>query len=167
MRAIRPFARRYGWSGRYGVRRYGSPWYRGYRRPGVWGRPWYGGARPWYRGARPWYGGRPWYAGAGVAAPEPEPDAGPPPPQPGFRWVAVPIGAPPPIAGPPPPMPTPPSEPEPAPSGPGAAPPPGGASGNGGSPQSEFGYFRDQYGPRTAPSGRWVRRAGKIVLLDV
>ena len=104
-----------------------------------------------------------------AGAPRPAPDgtrtgAGaeppPPPPQPGYRWVAVPIGAPPPVAEPP------------AGAGSGAAartgpPPPGG----GGRPtQSEFGRLRLRtwrYGGGTGPSGRWIRRAGKIIVLDV
>ncbi|GIE99846.1 hypothetical protein [Paractinoplanes rishiriensis] len=124
---------------RFGFRpgfRPGFRGFRGYRH----GRPYWG-----YRG-RPYYGPRfgryrNGYAGPGYiegAPPPPAEPAGPPPPeppQPGYRWVAVPIGAPAPAA----------AAPEPAPPGgppPDAPPPPGPA-------QSEWEqalYGEAQYG---------------------
>lgn len=157
LRRISPFARRV-----YGQRRGG---YRGGSRSGR-----YGGRRPGWRtryGSRR-YGrggyGRRYYPsryGYGYGTPfpqfapqepEPEPMAEPPAPQPGFRWVAVPVGAgAPPPAGPP--------------SGPGAIPPepmsappaePGPPAG-----QSEFGF-----GGYRAARGSWYRRGSSIVLHD-
>jgi hypothetical protein len=159
--------------------RYGRP-YR-YR-----GRPYWGYRGPRYRG----YG----YAGPGyVEGPPPpaEPTGPPPPPeppQPGYRWVAVPIGAPVPMVTPP--------EPAPADAAPGAAdapPPPGPAQGEwneapygeapyGEAPDGEAPYGEASYGefqPGPGPGeweapmrngngdsgGRWVRRHGKIELL--
>jgi hypothetical protein len=154
LRAISPIARgvygrRYGGYGRSygGYGRYG-----GYRRSGAWGGP-----RRWggYRGyGHRGYGYRPGYTppyqpGA-EPAPEPAPEPSQPPAQPGFRWVAVPIGAPPP------------PEPPPADAGPSGPPAPPG--------QSEFGQsgYGPGYGHMTGgPSGRWIRRAGKIIVLDV
>lgn len=148
LRAVSPLAR-----GFYG-RRFGGPGYRGYPR--------FRGQRrysPW-RGARGWgyrrYGFQPW-ASAGLAAAEPPSEPEPPPPQPGYRWVAVPIGAPSPSVAEPAPS----AEPPPAASQP---PEPGSAT------ESEFSQNGDGRGSRRmggGPSGRWVRRPGKIILLDV
>jgi hypothetical protein len=207
LRSISPLARRF-----YGRR------YPGLRRPWGYGRPygrygyrprWGGGYRPYWRryGYRRPYWRRYGYRFPGAPAfpapvgepppePPPEPVPGPalepppPPPQPGFRWVAVPIGAPPPPeAPPPPPPPGPPAEPPPGP-GAGAPPPEPGAA-----PQGEYEgyrrsrrYRRSRYGGYRgyggtggyggaggdeddggagAPSGRWVRRDGRIVLYGV
>jgi hypothetical protein len=206
LRAFSPLVRR-----AFGFRRYGgyrggyrgSRYYGGYRgsryHGGYRGPRYYGG----YRGPR--YGYRYGYgygyppagyveglppepAGpppAAAPAPPPEP---PGPPQPGFRWVAVPVGAPPPAVVPP----------EPAPAGPPPdAPPPPGQPGQGEWGQTEWNqgeyqpgewgqgeYQPGGYGPGTGEygpgfeatpganghdgdgqAGRWVRRRGKIVLL--
>jgi hypothetical protein len=138
VRRITPFARRFFRGGRHTgflrghARRY-RPGYRGYR-------------TPYYRrGLRP-YG----YPAAVVEPPpvEPAPEPSQPPAQPGFRWVAVPIGAPAPGVAVP------------------AEQPPGADSKEPPAPgQSEFapnGY--GQYGGGRF-SGRWVRRDGKIILL--
>jgi hypothetical protein len=176
LRSISPFARRY-YGGRYGFRggyrggyRYGRPYrgyYGGYGRYGRYGR--WGGYRRYGYGYPQPAAPAPEPGGEPAAAPPPPPEPPPPPPppaQPGYRWVAVPIGAPAPPGGPP------------APPGPGAdAPPPEpGAPG-----QSEFGY--DGQGPGYgrwggggpgygrwgggggSPAGRWVRRGGKIIIL--
>jgi hypothetical protein len=215
LRSISPLARRF-----YGRRYYGfrRPW--GYGRP--YGRYGYGARRYWGGGYRPYwrrYGYRPPYwrrygyrwpgapaypAPVGEPAPEPAPgpapEPPPPPPQPGFRWVAVPIGAPPPPEALPPPPETPPPPP-PAPPGP----PPGPGNGApspepGAAPQGEYESYRryrryrrsryggyrgygggyggyggaggaggdeDDGGGAGAPSGRWVRRDGRIVLYGV
>jgi uncharacterized protein (DUF697 family) len=136
---IRPYARRYGFGYRGGYGRYGHP----YRYGGWRGR--YGHYGPYGRwGGR--YGAS--YGGAPDAQPAPPaPDAGPPPdqppgpPQPGFRWVAVPIGAPPP--GEPPP--------------PGAGGPPPGPDAGAPPAQGEFA------GPDAG--GQWVRRGHKIIVM--
>ena len=186
LRSISPLARRY-----YGRRYYsfGRGWGRPYGRWYGYGpRRYWGGYRPaWGR-----YGYR--YPGASaypVPSAEPSPEPGPapepppPPPRPGYRWVAVPIGAPPPpeMAPPPPP---------PGPPGPGADAP---SSDPGAAAQSEFGYrrYRRRYrgyggsrgygsygvyggagggeeddgggGGSGSPSGRWIRRDGRIILL--
>jgi len=157
-RLITPFVRGYG--GRY----------RGFRRGWGYGRPsWrygYGGRRYWggrYWGPRRYWGRYGYGYGYPPQAVEPAPEPGapaapdqPPSPQPGYRWVAVPIGA----SAPPGAAPEPPAPP------PGAAPPEPGAA-----PQSEFGY--DGPGPGYdrrgdgpgGPAGRWVRRGGKIIVL--
>jgi hypothetical protein len=175
VRVVAPFARgrRRRYYRRYGgYRRYGYPRYRGYRGYGPWRGP-----RPYWRRYRP-YGYGPPIAGFQPPPFEPGPDQGPPPPQPGFRWVAVPIGAPPPDSPPPPE----PAGPEPG----GDAPTSSGAT----AAQSEFGRFgrygrrrryglggrygqgggydQNGYSPMVGgPSGRWIRRAGRIILLDV
>jgi len=139
---FRPHARRYGG---FGYRRhgggYGRRWGGGYGRPwgGGYGRPWGGRYGGWY--GRPWgrYGG--WSGGyAQPADTGPAPDAGPPPeappppPSPGYRWVAVPIGA-----------------PDPAPPAPDAGPPPGqGASAGPGAPAGPGGPG----GPGGPPPGQ-------------
>jgi hypothetical protein len=123
-RAIRPFARRF-----FGPRGFRRRFRAGpsFRRFPV-------------RGPR--FGLRPRF-GFGVPVPvaEPEPVLEPPgPPAPGFRWVAVPIGAPDPVpAAPAEPPPT--AEPTPA--------------------ASEYEYSGNGHGQ----GGRWVRRNGKIVVL--
>ncbi|MEV5961049.1 hypothetical protein AB0L70_04760 [Kribbella sp. NPDC051952] len=187
LRSISPLARHvFGRSysrSRYPGRRYGSP-YRGGYRPGWRGysHPGYGSRRYWPPRYRSSYGypSAP-YAGPGPEPmPEPPPSAPPGPPQPGFRWVAVPLGQ---------PDPTPPPPPEPA---PGAEPPAAPAGADGAAPpQSEYGRYRGYGGRRrgrgyggygssssyssssggdgdgTGGSGRWIRRSGKIILLDV
>jgi uncharacterized protein (DUF697 family) len=144
---IRPYiGRRFG-----AYRRYGG--YGGYGRPY---RRYYGGrvARPYRR----YYGGS-YYGPAGSDVGPPEPPGGPPPdsgpPPPGFRWVAVPIGAPLPGAPPgiasPMPEPAPPAGPGPGPTGPDpSAPPP---------PQSEMSGMMGVDG-----GGQWVRRGHKIIV---
>jgi hypothetical protein len=136
LRVISPLARRY-WGRRYyGLR----PGYRyGYRRP-YWRRDWGYGYGPRRRRRYGPYGYPSYYYGGPVAAPpepEPGPEPTPPPAQPGYRWVMVPIGAPPPA----PPEPAPPPPPPPAPPGPepaaGAAPPESAAA-----PQTELGWRR-------------------------
>jgi uncharacterized protein (DUF697 family) len=139
---IRPYARRYGGGYRGGYGRYRHPyrsggWYGRQGRFGPYGR--YGGGR-----YGRYYGGQP----DGQAA-APAPDAGPPPgeppgpPRPGFRWVAVPVGAPPPD-GPPPP---------------GAGGPPPGPDAAGPPAQGEFS------GPGGDGGGQWVRRGHKIIVM--
>ncbi len=152
LRSVTPYARRY-YGPRYaGVRRYGHGG--GYRGYGGWRGPGYRRyGSPFGSGYRRY--GATWpYGYPQGAEPPPEPSPVPPAPQPGFRWVAVPIGA-------PAPQPEPPAEP------PQAGPPPG-APAPGGGPQSEFGWGdggrRRRYGA-SGPSGRWVRRGGKIILL--
>ncbi|MFF5078554.1 hypothetical protein ACFY36_16005 [Actinoplanes sp. NPDC000266] len=174
-RFARPFLGRavrrvFGGRSRFGYR----PGYRGFR-PGYrggyrggyrYGHPYRRYGRPWgYRGHRygPGYSYGPGYVD-GPPPPEPSgpppagPPAGPPssppePPQPGFRWVAVPIGAPPPPSVPPEPAATPPAPP----SGgapPDAPPPPGPTSGEWESqygetppgPYGEMQYGEMQYG---------------------
>ncbi len=204
LRAFSPLARRAlgirRHPGQRGGYRYGRPsgrYYGGYRGP-----RYYGGYRgPRYRGYGYGYGyGYPPPAGYPVGPP-PEPMGPPPaaspeppaPPQPGYRWVAVPIGAPPPPVVPP----------EPAPPGPAAPPeaaPPGGPAQPAQSEwnQSEWNqgewnqgewnqgewnqgewepgeYQSGGYGAGEAPgmsgpdgdgqTGRWVRRSGKIIIL--
>ena len=163
LRAVSPFARRY----------YGRRYYGGYRRGYRYGRPWgargrwgYGyGARRWprYRYGYRGYGYRGYgYPSpmVGVPGPEPPPEPPPemPPPQPGFRWVAVPIGAPAPAPEPPPP---PPAEPPPPPGPPGPPGPPEGAPGSpppgAPNPQGEFGWRRR----RRRRYGRYGRRYGR------
>lgn len=145
MRAVSPIARQLLTRPRGGYRGYGG----GYRRYGL-----RRGPRRYWRGY-PRYGHRPRWPSDYPQAVEPgqEPAAEPPPPpQPGYRWVAVPIGAPAPSASPP--------EPAPLLGGPPAEPPPA---------QSEFGRYdyRPAHGSRTTgPSGRWIRRPGKIIVLD-
>jgi hypothetical protein len=166
LRVVSPFARRY-----YGQRYYGRRIHRGYwpgyryRRP--YSRRYYG-----YRRYRPRYGyGYPAYdyppAIAPPVTPEPAPEPPPGPPQPGYRWVAVPIGAPvpppepaepppvtPPAAAPPPPMP--PAPPE----GAGGALP----AGSGSPTQSEYGWRGrrryGRYGRRHRRYGRYGRYGG-------
>ncbi|WP_446220320.1 hypothetical protein [Micromonospora sp. IBHARD004] len=199
LRAVSPLVRRALGVRRYGVSRGGSRYGRPYRRS-------YGG----YRGPRHWGGYRgPRYGGyrypygypppSGYVEGPPEPMGPPPaafpgpspeppgPPQPGYRWVAVPIGAPAPPVVPP----------EPAPSGPAAPPdgPPPGQPGQGEWNQGEWNqgewdqgewdqgeWNQGEYQPGgyaqeagEAPgmngsdgdgqAGRWVRRRGKIVVL--
>jgi uncharacterized protein (DUF697 family) len=150
LRAVSPIAgrfygQRYAFRGGYGspYRRYGYGYRYGPRGGGGYGYPRWG-----YRRGGGGYG----YPYSQYAAPSPQPpgpEAPPePPPQPGYRWVRVPIGAPTPTPEPPPPA--------------GAAPPEPGAPG-----QGEFAF--DGQGPGfggpPSPSGRWVRRNGRIVLL--
>jgi hypothetical protein len=206
LRMVSPLARRY-----FGRR------YHGFRRGYRYGRPYrgYGGRRWGYRPGRYWgYRHRryspgyrrdrggflppayPPYAGP---APAPGPEAGAepglPPPQPGYRWVAVPIGAPEPTSMPP--EPPPPPAPEPASSGsPASAPSPEPAA----AAQGEIGFrrsrrYRGYGGSRgyrrygyggyggggsgggdgddggdgtdggSRPGGRWIRRGGRIIVL--
>ncbi|XVV08745.1 hypothetical protein ACQP2X_28300 [Actinoplanes sp. CA-131856] len=180
-RGFRPGYRGYRGGYRYGhpYRRYGRPWgYRGYRYGPGYG-PGYSYGPGYVEGPPPEPSGPP------PAGPPPAPPAGPPPepPQPGFRWVAVPIGAPPPPSVPPEPAPAaPPSGATP----PEAPPPPGPTSGEwesqygeapyGEAPygETQYGEFQPEYqqGEWEAPQnghgdggGRWVRRGGKIELL--
>ena len=112
----------------------------------------------------------------------------PEPPQPGFRWVAVPIGAPAPTAAPPEPAAADGAAPAAAGPPPDAPPPPGPTQSEwyeaqyGEAPYGEtqygetpYGEFQPGYGQGEweAPmqnghdgGGRWVRRNGKIILLD-
>jgi hypothetical protein len=187
LRSISPFARRYHGRRYHGFRRgyrYGRP----YRRWGYGPRRYWGGYRRDRYGYRPPLGYPP-YAGPGPApGPEPAPE---PPPQPGYRWVAVPIGAPDPSAvpaGPAADVPPPTAAPG------GDAPPPEAA---GPAAQEEFGrrsrrsrrqrryrgygaggYGAGGYGGDSgdgdgddggsgSPSGRWIRRGGRIILLGV
>ena len=152
VRSVSPYARRYYGSRYRGFvrgRAYGRPYgrsYGGYRRPGRY----YG-----YRG----YRGYPRYGyPAGVPAPVeipaavgPEP-AAEPPARPGYKWIAVPIDTPAPPAGPEPAAP--------APAGNGAPPAPGGDDGAAAGSQKEFGV-----GGFGGPSGQWIRRNGKIIVL--
>ncbi|SIS00808.1 hypothetical protein [Micromonospora avicenniae] len=203
LRAVSPLVRRALGVRRYGVARggfrYGRPYrrsYGGYRSPRHWG----GYRGPRYGGYRYPYGYPPpsgYVEGplepmgpppAAFPGPSPEP---PGPPQPGYRWVAVPIGAPaPPVV---------PSEPPPGPAAPPDGPPPGqpgqgewgqGEWGPGEWAQGEWGHGewgqgewnQGEYLPgvyaqeaEDAPgmngsdgdrqTGRWVRRRGKIVVL--
>jgi hypothetical protein len=162
--AVSPFARRY-----YGRRYYGG-YRRGYRYGRPYGRRYYGYRRYGYRGYRPWYRYRGYgypasygYPPPAMAPPMPEPAPEPPPmppgppgpPQPGYRWVAVPIGAPTPPAEPPEPPPPPPAAP---PDGAAGAPP----AGAGAPAQSEYGWRRRRrrrYG-RSARYGRYGRYGG-------
>ena len=144
LRAVSPFARRH-----YGRRYYGG-YRRGYRYGRPYGRRYYGYRRYGYRGYGPRYRYRGYgypgsygYPPPAVPPPMPEPGPEPPPmppgppwpPQPGYRWVAVPIGAPPPPAEPAEPPPTsPPAPPE----GAAGAPPAGAAA----PAQSEYGWRR-------------------------
>lgn len=143
LRAVSPFARRFVGGPHFGRRLgYRSTW--PYRRRYLGPRFRRYGYGYGYRG----YGFPP--SAGPVPEPFPEPFPEPPGlPQPGFRWVAVPIGA------PATPEPVPPSAPPPD------QPPPG-------APQGEFGWGSRGYGRRrsTGPSGRWIRRGGKIIVLD-
>jgi hypothetical protein len=147
------FGRRF-YGGRYGGRFYGRRGYGygyGYRRPY---RRFYG-----WRGRPRYYGyGYPGAYGYGypVQGPEPGPLGGPPPepvpdqppaPRPGYRWIQVPIDA---------------APPEPPAPGPEPPPPPGQPA------QSEWETDEWEAGGNghAADAGRWVRRRGRIVLLD-
>ncbi|HEV7713032.1 MAG TPA: hypothetical protein VGP16_32865 [Asanoa sp.] len=209
LRAFSPLARRAfgfrgGYRGRSGYRggyrgpRYGGGYrYGGYRGP-RYGYRGYGGPRYGYGygypvGAAPIEGPPDPFPPPPVTAPAPPPEP-PGPPQAGFRWVAVPIGAPPPPSAPPEPAPpgagAPPDAAPPTGQGP---PPPGQSEWNEWNPgewgpntaewgETEWGQGEDEYQPgEFAPagygeapgpnghddgqSGRWVRRRGKIVLL--
>ena len=126
--------------------------------------------------------------GRSAAAAEPAGPPPPEPPQPGFRWVAVPIGAPAPTAAPPEPAAADGAAPAAAGPPPDAPPPPGPAQSEwyeaqyGEAPYGETQYGETQYGEFQpgygqgeweAPmqnghgdgGGRWVRRNGKIELL--
>jgi uncharacterized membrane protein YgcG len=183
LRAISPLARRY-WGRRHSGFR---PGYRyGYRRP-------YGGRYYGY-GRRRWWGGRPYgyppYYGPSAAPPPeaepaPAPEPPPPPPQPGYRWVAVPIGAPPPEPSAPPPPPPEPAAGAPSPEPAGQAQSEvgwrrrgrgyrgyrgyGGSRGYGGYGGSGGygGGDGDDDSGSGAPSGRWIRRGGRVILLGV
>jgi hypothetical protein len=182
---------------RVGFRGGFRPGYRGGFRYGRHYRPYYG-----YRGRSYWGYRGPRYRGYGYAGPSyvegpppPVEPAGPPPPeppQPGFRWVAVPIGAPAPMAAAPEPAPAAADGAAPAAAGPppDAPPPPGPAQSEwyeaqyGEAPygygetqygETQYGEFQPGYGQGEweAPmqnghgdgGGRWVRRNGKIELL--
>ena len=118
LRALSPLARRASGIRRHGGPRGGSRYGRPYRRSygGYHGRSYWGGYRgPRYGGYRYPYGYPPpsGYVGGppepmGPPPPAfPAPSAEPPgPPQPGYRWVAVPIGAPAPSMAPPEPAPS-------------------------------------------------------------
>lgn len=123
LRRVSPLARRF-FGRRYSTFRRGSRFGRPFRRYPF----------------RPRFGLRPRF-GYGFPPPVPEPEPlpvpePPGPPQPGFRWVAVPVGAPDPVGAAP------------------AEPPPDGAP----AAQSE-------YGGNGQGGGRWVRRNGKIIVL--
>ena len=113
LRAISPLARRV-FGGRYGFPPYGRPprWgYPGRGYPG-WGYPGRGYPRWGYPGRYGRYFPRYAYRYAppvepGPGEPPEPPEPPPPPPQPGYRWVAVPIGAPDPVEALPPPPPAP------------------------------------------------------------
>jgi hypothetical protein len=138
LRGVSPLTRRF-FGGRYGSFRRG-PRSGGFRSAGSFRRFPFRGQR---FGLRPRFGfGFPVTEPGPEPEPFPAPEPPPGPPQPGFRWVAVPIGAPDPVPGGPA---EPPGEPAPA-------------------AQGEYGYGGNGHGGN-GHSGRWVRRDGKIVVL--